>query len=87
VPEHVVRRAFAKETIALNLDSGQYHGLDPVAARMVDAASSVEQVADAVPGLAEEFGQTQEVIARDLTGLCRSLLERGLIELRDDSAG
>jgi hypothetical protein len=86
VPEHVFRRDFAKETVALNLDSGRYHGLNPVAARMVEVASDAGSIGEAVPALAAEFGQPQEVIARDLAGLCRDLSERGLVELQNGDA-
>jgi hypothetical protein len=44
-------------------------------------------VGDAVAQLAKEFGQPEDVIRRDLTGLCRDLLERGLIELADGDPG
>jgi hypothetical protein len=87
VPEHVFRRGFPDETIALNLDSGRYHGLNPVAAHMVDVASGTARVGDAVEPLAAEFGQPEDVIARDLAGLCRDLLERGLAELDDADSG
>jgi hypothetical protein len=83
VPEHVFRRDFAEETVALNLDSGRYHGLNPVAARMLELAADAQRVQDAVPALCAEFEQPEEVIARDLAGLCRDLSERGLVELRN----
>ena len=87
LPDHVFRRGFPEETIALNVESGRYHGLNPVAARMVEVASDRPTIGAAVAPLAQEFEQPEEVIARDLEGLCRDLLERGLIELRDDGAG
>jgi hypothetical protein len=86
LPEHVFRRGFPEETIALNLESGQYHGLDPVATRMVNAASEATCIGDAVAPLAREFDQPEEIIERDLAGLCRALLDRGLIELQDADA-
>jgi hypothetical protein len=83
LPQHVVHRSFVAETVALNLRSGQYHGLNPTAGRMLEALESAETIEAAVPGLAEEFGVDADQIQRDLLVLCRGLLERGLIEIED----
>jgi len=85
VPDHVVHRDFAGETVALNLDSGMYHGLNPTAARMLEVIGSGAPVSDAIDALAAEFEQPREVVERDVLDLCRSLLDRGLIE-RDAGA-
>jgi Coenzyme PQQ synthesis protein D (PqqD) len=79
VPEHVVYRDFADETVILNLESGRYHGLNPTAARMIEVLDSGVTVTDAIDKLAAEFGQPRQVIERDVLGLCRALGERGLI--------
>jgi hypothetical protein len=81
VPDNVVQRAFAEETVALNLETGSYHGLNATAARMLERAGECARVGDAVAPLAAEFEQPSEVIERDLLALCRSLSERHLIEL------
>lgn len=86
VPDHVVQRAFAQETVALNLETGAYHGLNATAARMLEQAGELANVGDAVAPLAAEFEQPTEVIERDLLALCRSLSERDLIELRAGDA-
>jgi hypothetical protein len=86
VPEHVVERAFQGESVALNLRSGQYHGLNGVAARMFESLRTAATVGDAVGPLAEAFGQPREVIERDLTALVRQFAERGLVVLDDGAA-
>lgn len=88
VPEHVVYRDFGDETVVLNLDSGQYHGLNPTAAAMLAAVDGADSVRAAVGPLAGELGQPAEVIERDLLELCRSLADRGLVVdvERDDGA-
>jgi hypothetical protein len=80
VPDHVVYRDFAEETVILNLDSGQYHGLNPTAARMLEVLKESDSVAAAIEELTGEFGQPADVIERDASELCRALAERGLIE-------
>ena len=87
VPEHVVYRDFAEDTVILNLDSGMYHGLNGTAAKMLETLSSGVSVEDAIASLAEEFGQPREVIERDVVTFVRGLAERGLIELDDSAAG
>lgn len=82
VPESVVVRSFAEQTVALNVRSGAYHGLNPVAALMLERLQECDRAGDAVPGLAAEFSQPEELIRTDLANLLRGLLERGLVEAR-----
>jgi hypothetical protein len=81
LPKHVVYRTFAFESVVLNLESGKYHGLNPVAGRMLETLERTPKVRDAAAKLAGEFGRPQEEIEQDLATFCRDLLERGLIEL------
>jgi hypothetical protein len=85
LPQHVVHRSFVAETVVLNLRTGKYHGLNATAGTMLDALEASPTIAAAVPGLAEEFGVEEAQIEADLLGLCRGLLERGLIEIEDAS--
>jgi hypothetical protein len=87
VPEHVVHREFEGETVALNLQTGTYHGLNPTAARMLEVLGDGGSVAEAVPGLCDEFDQPRDVIERDVVQLCRALAERDLIELGHAGGG
>jgi hypothetical protein len=80
VPEHVVYRDFAEETVILNLDSGQYHGLNATAARILEVLKASESVGAAIGELTEEFGQPADLIENDVVELCRALTDRGLIE-------
>ena len=82
VPRNVVYRDFAAETVLLNIETGMYHGLNPVAGRMLETLDKVGRVREAVALLAREFEQPADVIERDLTGLCEGLLQRGLLEVR-----
>ena len=80
LPEHVVHRAFAAETVVLNLTTGKYHGLNPVAGRMLAVLEQGLTLQEAARELATEYDQPLETIEEDLCALCRDLLERGLIE-------
>lgn len=86
VPDHVVYRSFATETIILNLETGQYHGLNMTAATVLDALENEKTMSDAVEAIAEDYGQSVEVVAADVRELCQGLLDRGLLQLDDDPA-
>jgi hypothetical protein len=86
VPQHVVYRGFPTETVVLNLQTGMYHGLNATAGRMLEELERAACVADAVEVLAGVYDQPPEVVERDACELCRSLLERGLIEVDGGSA-
>jgi hypothetical protein len=81
VPEHVVHRAFVKETVVLNLQTGKYHGLNPTGGRMLELVTSSPTLRDAAAKLAEEYRRPVSEIEADLCDFCAELVERGLIEL------
>jgi hypothetical protein len=81
VPAHVVYRTFAVETVVLNLETGQYHGLNRTGGRMLDLLSQDRSISDAATRLADEYGRPPEEIERDLSAFCTELADRGLIEL------
>jgi Coenzyme PQQ synthesis protein D (PqqD) len=82
VPAHVVYRSFVNETVVLNLETGRYHGLNPVGGRMLEALDREETVAGAVGRLAGEFGDVAPgQLERDVCSFCADLRARGLIEV------
>jgi len=81
VPEHVIHRPFPTETVVLNLQTGRYHGLNPVAGRMLEELERQETVGAAARVVADEYGQPLEEVQRDLCDLCRDLVRRDLISL------
>jgi hypothetical protein len=86
IPEHVVYRWFEAETLLLNLDSGQYHGLNPTGGRMMQLLEETDgHVGQAVARLAAEFEADETEIAADMAVFFSDLAERGLIEVDHDS--
>lgn len=83
VPEHVVRRRFAEEAVALNLESGQYHGLNPIAAAMLDALEAGATGDEVARQLADEYEQPEDRVRTDLLALVQALADRGLVEVDD----
>jgi hypothetical protein len=80
VPEHVVCRDFAEQTVALNLRTGRYHGLNQTSAEMLDALRAAPTVAAAAQRLVPAWDVDFDVLLGDLLDLCESLESRGLIE-------
>lgn len=78
VPDHVVHREFAAETVVLNLSTGQYHGLNPTAGWMLRCVESAESIDAAVQQLVTDSGQSEERIRKDLADLLQLLDARGL---------
>ena len=84
VPEHVVYRSFEAETLLLNLETGQYHGLNETGGRMIELLKSTDGTArDAIARLAEEYDVEFDDIAPDLVTFCAALEQRGLITATD----
>ncbi len=86
VPQFVVYRSFPSETVVLNLETGQYHGLNATAGRMLEALVNAASVGEAVEALAVAFEQPRTTVETDLGKLCSALLARGLIEVDEPSA-
>ncbi len=83
VPEHVVHRSLAHETVVLNLQTGRYHGLNPTAGRMLTELETGASLHEIATRLGAVYERPVEELEGDLTALCTDLLERGLIELID----
>ena len=80
VPEHVVCRDFADQTVALNLHTGRDHGLNETSAQMLDALRQEPTVAAAAQRLVPTWDVEFDVLLGDLLDLCDGLESRGLIE-------
>ncbi len=84
VPQHVMHRAFPTETVLLNLNTGQYHGLNPTAGRMFEVLEETGNPRQAAAHLAGDFELEVEVVEADLNELCAGLVDRGLLEVVAD---
>lgn len=87
VPPNVVFRSFVSETVLLNVETGQYHGLKGAAGKLFEALVEHGSIQAAVPRLADTFDVSRERLTADLEAFVRGLEERGLLEVqRDDGA-
>ncbi|HKP21795.1 MAG TPA: PqqD family protein [Thermoleophilaceae bacterium] len=86
IPQHVVYRSFAQETVVLNLQTGTYHGLNQTAGRMLEVLEEKPSVALAARTLADEFRRPVNEIESDLAQFCDQLAARGLLEIEGPTA-
>lgn len=81
IPDNVVYRGFVSETVILNLNTGQYHGVNPTGGFMLELLNKLGSVEQAAATLAKDYGLTLEEAADDLCDFCLQLEQRGLIVL------
>lgn len=66
--------------LLLNSETGSYHGLSPVAARIWELLADPMDETTLVTRLVEEFAVTPEQCAREVTDFLAALRARGLID-------
>jgi Coenzyme PQQ synthesis protein D (PqqD) len=81
VPAHVATRAFPRETVLLNVRTGQYHSVDEVGTRFLEVLRDAPDVQTACLDLAKEYGQPFDRIQTDLSAFALAMQQHGLIEL------
>lgn len=87
IPETVLSTDLQNEGVLLNLETGEYFGLDAVALGMWKALGESGSVEAARAVLLEQYDVAEETLARDLDELVGQLVERKLIQLVDDPVG
>lgn len=86
LPDHVVHRTFVAETVILNLQTGKYHGLNPMGGHMLEVLGESPDVRSAAERVATEYDQDPAVVEADFVVFCSDLLDRGLVEVANDEA-
>ena len=81
VPEQVLVSELACESVLLNLQSAQYHGLNDVGTRFWRRLTSSDSIQDAYEELLREFDVAPETLRTDLVELVEMLRERGLVNV------
>jgi hypothetical protein len=80
VPDHVVFREFPEQSVVLNLERGHYHGLNRSGSMMFALLASGETVGAVAQAVSERYRLAPEQAQRDVSRLCETLLEQGLLE-------
>ena len=82
VPDNVIAREVGGETVILNVESGNYFGLDPIGARIWDLLAqglTLAAIGDVILG---EYEATRETIEQDLLQLATDLVREKLVQVR-----
>jgi hypothetical protein len=79
IPEHVLARKLDDEMVLLNLDSGEYFGLNDTGTRVWELLADGRSREEVVDRLTEEFEVTAEVASVHVASLCAELVEAGLL--------
>lgn len=74
------------EAVLLNLESGQYYGLDPVGARIWELLREPHSVQKLQAAILAEYEVDAETCLRDLSTLVAALQRAGLVEVQDGDA-
>ena len=79
VPEHVLCRKLEDEMVLLNLDSGEYFGLNDTATRVWELLGEGCGREEIAGRLAAEYEVGAEAAAGHVASLCDELLAAGLL--------
>ena len=74
------------ESVILNMESGIYHGLNEVGARVWNLIEKPKTVKDIKGVLLEEYEVEADVCTKDLFSLLNDLKSAGLIKVKNETA-
>ena len=81
--ENVAHRSFGEETVLLNLDTGQYHGLRGSGGRMLEVLVAQSDMDESARQIAAEFDVPLDQVRHDIQVLCEGLAQRALVIIED----
>ncbi len=79
VPEYVLARKAAGETVLLNLDNEYYYGLEGVGTHFWELVEAGTTFGQAVATLLGEYPVERDVLVPDLTAIVADLRKNGLV--------
>ncbi|MFQ5351045.1 MAG: PqqD family protein [Thermoanaerobaculia bacterium] len=87
IPEHVLARKLDDEMVLLNLDSGEYFGLNDTGTRVWELLADGCSRQQIVDRLTEEFEVAADDASGHVTALCDELVEAGLLATGGEASG
>ena len=82
VSKDVIFQELEGEAVLLNVESGIFFGLDPVAKRMWELLSELGQAEKVLKQLLQEYETSEEQLHKDLTDFIEKLKSKGLVEIQ-----
>ncbi len=80
ISDNAVCQTIGDESVILNLDNGQYYGLDEIGTRMLELLQEHGDIDTVVSVLAEEYDAERQRIRADLQELLGELQEQGIVQ-------
>ncbi|MET0283415.1 MAG: PqqD family protein [Polyangiales bacterium] len=87
VSPNQVSTSLGHEAVILGADAGEYFGLNEVGARIWELVQQPVQVSEICSQICAEYEARADEVERDVLELLTELRERGLLDVRDASAG
>jgi len=84
IPDSVLSTELHDEGVLLNLETGEYFGLDEVGMEMWKVLRANGDVDAARAALLEQYDVAEDVLAKDLDELIAKLAERKLLLVADE---
>ena len=84
IPDSVLSTELHDEGVLLNLETGEYFGLDGVGMEMWKVLRATGDVGAARATLLEQYDVAEDVLAKDLDELIAKLAERKLLVVADE---
>ncbi|MBK6395430.1 MAG: PqqD family protein [Betaproteobacteria bacterium] len=84
IPDSVLSTELHDEGVLLNLETGEYFGLDSVGMEMWKLLRANGDVGAARAALLEQYDVAEDVLAKDLDELIAKLAERKLLVVADE---
>lgn len=84
IPDSVLSTELHDEGVLLNLETGEYFGLDEVGMEMWKVLRASGDVGAARAALLEQYDVAEDVLAKDLDELIAKLAERKLLLVADE---
>jgi|ERR671911_2416451 hypothetical protein len=83
--EHQVSSDLGGQVAILDLTGGMYYGLDEVGTRIWELIQEPRGVAEVQGVILEEYDVEPEIARRDVLTLLQELVDRELVEVRDET--
>lgn len=74
------------ERVLLNLETGMYHGMNAVGAKIYSAIDEPTSVKEISREISNQYNVEREQVATDIQNFLNSLLEAGLAEVYSDAS-
>src|SRR5438034_11249446 len=87
VSPSTLSRELQGETVLLQMDTGEYFGLDEIGTRIWQLISEKGDLDEVESAMLEEFEASREVLVTDLQRVVDELAARHLIEIEPGTAG